>query len=211
MSSSRGVEYYRRPGGDYPTPPELAYLIADAVDYYLETDPRAILEPGCGAGHILHAIAEHWPQATRLGIEIDPQLAFQARRRHPVLVADVLETPGSHLWASPGSWDLILGNPPFFVAEEFLARLLPLLQPTGRLAFVLRLNFLAGRRRYEELFSRHRPERVLVLPSRPGFLPGGGTDSCEYMVILWRVDPARQTALDWLDNTHILNRHPKEA
>ena len=69
---------------------------------------------------------------------------------------------------------VIITNPPYFLAEEFIKHSLKF---ATTVVMLLRLNFLASKTRRGWL-AGERPE-VLVLPNRPSF-DGKGTDGCEY-------------------------------
>lgn len=69
-------------------------------------------------------------------------------------------------------------------------------RPSHWLAFVLRLNFLGSTKR-SGLWHDHPPDAVYTLEPRPSFT-GGGNDSTEYALIVWR--HARRTGqlVDWI-------------
>lgn len=51
-------------------------------------------------------------------------------------------------------YDLIIGNPPFNIAEQLIGESVKQLNKNGLLSFLLRSNYLESRRRYEGLFSK---------------------------------------------------------
>lgn len=61
--------------------------------------PRLVCEIGCGAGEILHALADAWPATKFIGYDVAPDAAQHWRRRDDDRVAleirDVLGDPGS--------------------------------------------------------------------------------------------------------------------
>lgn len=91
-----------------------------------------VLEPSCGTGAFLAALPKGIPA---LGVEIDPRLAEQARKRsgHPVIVGDFLAAE------IPFVPTAIIGNPPFKQAlvQAFFERAWELLPVDGRVGFVL--------------------------------------------------------------------------
>jgi hypothetical protein len=153
---------------------------------------RAALEPSAGDGAIVRRLRVAHPGLNVTGVEIQPQfepaLLTMCDR---VVIGDFLSAPLFGL-----RYDLIVANPPYSLAREFIERSLSLLTDGGQAAFLLRLPFVAGVKRHD-LFAKHRPARVLVLSQRPKF---GGTniDSCDYAWIVWRSTPATTTELDWL-------------
>jgi len=198
---TRGLAHQRDPTDYYATAPELARLVCQTIrgDFGLSA-PERILEPGCGAGTFLSAIRDTWPQAELFGVEIQKELAeFAKRAGFDVAIGDVL----SH---ALDEVDLIVGNPPFRYADEFIPVLLRHLRPGGVLAFILRLNFLAGGKRYGTLWTKYPPARIYPLPSRPGFTADGGTDATDYMVCVWVANHTGPTIMTHLDNRNVANR-----
>jgi len=191
----------RDPTDYYATTPELARLICAALrrDFRLER-ASAILEPGCGAGSFLSAIRGTWPEASVHGIEVHGDLAAYAESLgFEVELADVLRT-------RIGAYDAIIGNPPFRYADDFIPLLLRHLEPGGVLAFVLRLNYLAGQERYGRLWAANPPARIYALPARPGFTPDGKTDATDYCVVVWQSGHVGPTSFVWLDNRSVGNK-----
>lgn len=92
----------------------------------------------------------------------------------------------------PERYDVLLTNPPFSGAEEFLKRGLEVAE---HVVLLLRLNFAASAKR-APLMHDHPPD-VYVLPNRPSFT-GKGTDSIEYAWFHWhagRTEPGRFVVL----------------
>lgn len=67
--------------------------------------------------------------------------------------------------------DNIVTNPPYNLAEKMFAH--ACLHARHKVAFLLRISFLAGPRRRDKLFSIHRPSEVVVLSKQPSMSPGG--------------------------------------
>jgi predicted RNA methylase len=98
--------------------------------------PGRILEPSCGTGNFLRVLPEEYDA---YGIEIDPQLAWQARWNsgREIIEGDFRSCPAP-LEAGRRP-DHLLGNPPFAITliRAFLARALELLPPGGTCGFLL--------------------------------------------------------------------------
>jgi hypothetical protein len=77
--------------------------------------------------------------------------------------------------------DLILTNPPYSIAQEFIEHALPRAQCT---IMLLRINFLGSVKRYD-FWKNNRPDSLIVLSNRPSFT-GSGTDSTEYAWFVWQ-------------------------
>jgi predicted RNA methylase len=158
-ATGRGSE--RRERDFYPTPPEATRLILPHIPY-----PRTVLEPACGSGHIMEQLIDYWPLGCEIhGIEIDGSRVSQSleRFRHlsgvNVVEADFL---GSNSW---NHFDLIVTNPPFSLAQEFVEHSCRF---ADRAVMLLPLNFLASAGR--KAFWRKYPANVYVLPKRPSFV-----------------------------------------
>jgi hypothetical protein len=90
----------------YPTPRR---VIDDILVGYVTPTDAAILEPSCGDGAIMDAIAERWPGNKVTGVEFHGGRVEQTRAKgHKVLQANFLETSPSP------TWDYVIMNPPFY-------------------------------------------------------------------------------------------------
>jgi hypothetical protein len=92
-------------------------------------------------------------------------------------------------------YDLVISNPPFALAQEFVVHTLDKVIYTGAFcAFLLRLNFLGSKKRKETLFDRYPPKYIFVHSKRPSFVQGS-TDSIEYAHIVWQLGWTGETIL----------------
>ncbi len=95
--------------------------------------------------------------------------------------------------------DNIVTNPPYNVAEAFVAQGLKLARK--KLALLLRLAFLEGANRAETIFLKHPPSRVWVFSERITFyMKGaerGGSGTTAYAWFVWDKDAAPGTELRW--------------
>jgi len=82
-------------------------------------------------------------------------------------------------------YDIIISNPPFNLALEFIEKGLSLLKEDGYLIFLLRLNFFGSKIRNEFLL-KHIPEYVFIHSKRMSFTPNGKKDSIEYAHFVFR-------------------------
>jgi len=100
-------------------------------------------------------------------------------------------------------FDLICGNPPYSLAEEFIRCSINLLNPKGYVYFLLRLSFLEGIARNKGLFKEFPPKRVYICSRRPSFFSTDGkkhsTDTLAYALFLWQKGYAKETKLNFLD------------
>jgi hypothetical protein len=85
--------------------------------------------------------------------------------------------------------DLVITNPPYSLASEFVSRFISLFtsKESGELridgAFLLPLSFLGSDGRAS--FHRGFPSDLYVMPHRPSFTGDGDTDSEVYCWAVW--------------------------
>jgi hypothetical protein len=171
----------------YYTPGWLARIIVrDVLSPWLRGTPR-VLEPSAGDGVFVRAVREQCPGATITACDLEP-LALPDADAH---------VSGSFLTTDAGMHDIVVGNPPYSLAESFVRRSL---EVAPVVCYLLRLGFLASAQR-APLYACHQPAGVWVSSRRPAFT-GGGTDSADYCVVLWapRWSPG-PTELRWLPLT----------
>jgi len=147
--------------GIFFTPPG---IISTSLNRLLELVPSGfvvekILEPSCGSGEFISGVQKHFPLASITAIEKNTTIFESARPIFPTvffLNRDFLET------SLKPEYNLIVGNPPFFVVPKnnvpekyrkfmtgrpnifvlFILHALELLAPGGFILFVLPKNFL---------------------------------------------------------------------
>ena len=165
--------------------------VCDALVPLLGGYRQRVIEPSAGTGNWVQAYKQAFPAATVAAWDVQD---FRTNGHYPDAIyiqEDFLETqPKAHA-------DLVLGNPPYKHAEAFVRHSLAWCRPSGRVAFLLRMGFLASRRRFS-LLEEHPPTLVCSLGGRPSFT-GGGTDRYDYAFIVWDRHPPQIT--QW---THLL-------
>ena len=96
--------------------------------------------------------------------------------------------------------DNIVTNPPYNCAEGFVAS--GVRQARHKFALLLRLAFLEGANRANNIFSKTPPARVWVFSERITFYPAGaerkGSGTTAYAWFVWDKDAPSQTELRWL-------------
>jgi len=174
----------RDPNDYYPTPIELCVPALGLLDL----NPRQILDAGAGDGNWGMAARARWPGAYITGVEIRSvprPAAYTTWRR-----ADFRR------FRDPSGirYDLIVMNPPFKYAMEFIVRAHDLLAEGGTIAALLRLSFVESEERYP--FWQHYPlHRQYPIVGRPSF-DGIGEDSIGYALFLWR--PSGDHPFRWI-------------
>lgn len=185
----------------YFTPLPLAKLICEVVrEEVIQFPVTRMLEPGCGTGSFLKATKTTWPNVKRLGVERVPFIAQEARvKGHHVIESDFLKKRFKK------EYDLIIGNPPYSMAREFVEKSLSLLSLFGNAVFLLRLDFLGSKKRLP-FWRKTHPQKIFALARRPSFSECGGTDRYEYMVCVWGRGFEGPTEFGWIDNTKVSNK-----
>lgn len=132
-----------------------------------------VLEPSCGDGRIVEALLAAECPAT-LGVvaaDIAPSYA-------PAFRANFLDLNPQPLY------DLVITNPPYSHAKEFVDQGKLFLRPEGRLVLLLRINFLGSQKR-ANWWRKNKPTGIYMTPRRPSFTGGSKTDATEYAWFQW--------------------------
>lgn len=173
-ATNRGA--IRKESDFYATPLETVYTFLDNYDGISELD--TILEPSAGNGNIIRALRNRGYKnridATELREEERFNLVGWADR---VGIFDFLTEDITD------KYDVIIGNPPYNLAQEFIEKSLTLLKPGGRLIFLLRTNFLESKKRFS-FWQKNALRGLYVLSCRPSFT-GKGTDATSYSWFIW--------------------------
>jgi 16S rRNA G1207 methylase RsmC len=158
-----------RPNDDFYVTPEYC---TEAIIPHLKK-PKILLEPACGDGAMTKIFKKHWPDVKIYGFELNQE---RAKLADIELLGDNFLTKESLEIGKKLAPDLIITNPPFKHALEFVQQSLKMVAPDGKVIMLLRLNWLGSQKRAE--FLKHNTPSVYVLPKRPRFTGNG--DSCEY-------------------------------
>lgn len=110
------------------------------------------------------------------------------------LDADYCEiTEGIDFFEYTGTVDLILTNPPFSLAQEFIEKAISV-APT--VIMLLRINFLGSIKRHD-FWQKYPPTALHVLSKRPSFT-GKGTDATDYAWFVWDRSNKLEKGLKWV-------------
>lgn len=151
---------------------------------FYNLNPASILEPSAGGGVFVDAMRLLYPKSHITAADLDPEAGsfLKGRTDRGWQNADVSLIPTDFLdWPSSRRYDLIVGNPPYTYAREFIEKGLSL---TDNLVFILRQGFLSSGER-AEFFKAHPPMAVVILPNRPSYSGDGKTDSADYCWVCW--------------------------
>lgn len=100
----------RKRNGLHYTPPALAAFVAERAVAAAPRRPLRVLDPACGDGELLAAVARLVPDAQLTGYDLDERAVAVAQTRLPnaaIAHKDFLENP------PPERFDLIVTNPPY--------------------------------------------------------------------------------------------------
>lgn len=174
-ATNRGIK--RREYDFYATPEQTVRLMLDNVK--VNGGAIDILEPSAGNGNVVSVVREYCSDAN-----ID---AYEIREEeYSNLVnagADSVQICNFLDCESDKKYDLIIGNPPYSIAIDFIEKSLNMLKSDGRLIFLLRTNFLESKKRFE-FWQSNQLSELLVLSKRPSFT-GKGTDATSYSWFVW--------------------------
>ena len=150
----------KKDNGIFFTPPNTIAENIDMLSDYI-VDGADILEPSCGSGEYITQLNTLYPNSKITGIEFNESIYKQIKHLNnsdniTIHNADFLEYNDSK------KYDLIIGNPPYFVMKKndlnekyhdyfdgrpnifipFIIKCLDMLNPEGILSFVLPKNFI---------------------------------------------------------------------
>ena len=204
-SIAAGTGYVRHPDDYFSTPG----WATRAILPFLPLSGK-IFEPAAGEGAIIAEILRFTKgRADVWGGEIDQDRTdtanltlveeFGARIDGLPYVhrGDALDRP----WSQS---DLVVTNPPFALAMEFVQRFHEWVTAGATMAMLLRLNWLSSQKRARWL--RENTPSVYVLPRRPSFT-GNGTDSADYGWFVWSPSPSTVRILDVESTTKGEQKH----
>jgi trans-aconitate 2-methyltransferase len=110
------------------------------------TDPRNVVDLGCGPGNLTALLARRWPGAEVTGIDASPEMIEHARRDVPGIAFELgdLRTWVSTGSTSNGAVDVLVSNATLQWVPghiDLLPRLVDQVRPGGHLAFQVPGNF----------------------------------------------------------------------
>lgn len=161
-STNRGA--VRNPRDLYRTP---LYTIRAILPYVQWDKVGTLLEPCCGDGRIIKEAKREHKKIGTLGMDLVPDGS-------EYIAQDYLK----YIYHPPFS--LILTNPPFSLAQEFITKAVI---DASCVIMLLRLNYLGSQKRHK-WWQKHLPTHVFALSRRPDFTGEGG-DSCDYGWFVW--------------------------
>lgn len=170
---------------DFPTPPWATRALIEHIVGKTAVTSLSCLEPACGAGHMSKVLKEYFA-AVQSG-----DIANYGYGE----VRDFLTYP-----YATDTYDWIITNPPFRLAEEFVLRALTLAR-VG-VAILARTVFLESSGRYRAIFENTPPaifaQFVERVPMVKGRLDKSATTATGYCWLVWKVGEQTIPRLAWI-------------
>jgi hypothetical protein len=189
----------------YPTPIEYARAALKRTNMFcgITSHPR-VLDPGAGSGIWGQAVREQFPCAEIHGTEIrDVPKPEHYDFWHLGNFENFSAKDG--FFRLPTKFDLIVGNPPYYVLEAFMDKSLELLEDSGVLSFLLPTSFSESKKRYLKYFSKtdyRKPVLILNSVRRISFTGNGKSNATAYAQYVWMKHKSTcvgSVPTDWLD------------
>lgn len=177
----------RRENDFYPTPVALADEICERLTEFLPDVHAEVIEPSAGGGAFLGPLRRIWAdfRVTAIDITAEPDDLIQKG-------ATVAFRSDWEAWVSQAQFSgkvLVVGNPPFRLAERHIIAALNHLPVGSHVCFLLKLGFLCGKKRAARLCGNRQLRYLVPIVGRPSFVKGAKatTDNQEYSLFVWEV------------------------
>lgn len=147
-------EYGRVDNDFYATDPKAVEMLLDTINY--TPQGREFLEPCVGEGHIADTVNRYYNDYFHMtGLDIVDRGWNNGR-----FIKENFLT-----WKYKILYDLIITNPPYSLAREFVEKGMECLKIGGIMAMFLKIQFLEGAKR-KELFDKYPPKYIYVFRNR---------------------------------------------
>ena len=160
----------------YATPIECIEKLLD--NFIIEKTNINILEPSSGNGNIINVLRDKGINGNITAVEIrKEEYNNLLKLADKVVIDDFLQ------WKTNKNFDLIIGNPPFSLAREFIEKCFEISNEKAKIVMLLRTSFLESKSRFD-FWQKHPLSGLYVLSKRPSFT-GKGTDATSYAWFIW--------------------------
>lgn len=178
----------------FPTPPWATRALMEHVIGNRWQEYTA-WEPACGEGHMVRPLREYFKTVCESDVH-----DYGGNRIHDFTMSYLPEH-----WESQIDW--VITNPPFKDAEKFIGRGLEI--ATVGVAIFVRLAFVEGIGRYNNLFRPHPPSIIAQFTERVPILRGrldkDASSATAYCWIVWRknqlhpqLQAGQRTIFQWI-------------
>lgn len=173
-ATNRGTK--RKPYDFYATPIDCVENFIN--NYGIDRIKGNILEPSAGNGNIIQALRRKKIQGTITALELrDEERDNLTQISDKVIIDNFLE------WEADKDYDIIIGNPPYTYAREFIEKCFKIANENTVIIMLLRTAFLESKSRYE-FWQQHPLSGLYTLSKRPSFT-GKGSDATSYSWFIW--------------------------
>lgn len=179
----------------YPTPDSLAEAICLRIASVLVPYHCEVIEPSAGSGAFVKPLRNIWQLPELIAIDVNPDVkALNDAGADTVVKADWVEWVKTFKSEGP---TLVVGNPPYSLAQEHILAGLDYLLPGSHICFLLKLDFLGGKEREKNLWRQGLLKYLIPIVGRPSFIKGSKstTDTHEYGLFIWEVGFSGRTEL----------------
>ena len=171
---------------DFPTPPwATRALVEHVVASKSSLSSMTCLEPACGRGHMAVALADYFREVVSYDVF---DYSFGG-------VADFLHTKHAEQ-----SFDWVITNPPFKLAEDFIAHSMKIAR--HGVAMLTRTVFIESVGRYERLFKPNPPSAfaqfVERVPMVKGRVDKKASTATGYGWLVWEKKRPAKSQLVWI-------------
>jgi hypothetical protein len=177
---------------DFPTQPWGTRALCIHVLAGCHVKDKTVWEPTCNRGHMVDPLGEFFSAVWASDIH---DYGLEGAFQHDFLMPFA---PRVFQWCGHGP-DWIVANPPFSLAEQFIARALEV--ATEGVAMIVRTSFLEGVGRFEKLYSKRPPNIVAQFSERvpmvKGRLTATGSTATSYCWLVW-LTGVTGTKLVWI-------------
>ena len=177
---------------DFPTQPWATRALCEHVLNGCHLTGKTAWDPACNRGHMTDPLGEYFAAVWASDIH---DYGLDGAFQHDFLMPYV---PAPLKWGE-GLPDWVITNPPFRLAEQFIAR--ARLTAGEGVAMIVRTSFLEGVGRYQNLFSKTPPSIVAQFSERvpmvTGRLTAKGSTATSYCWLVW-INGVTTTKLVWI-------------
>lgn len=212
MARRKGEKAVREKNDNYPTPPRLAAAIVDRLRtmYGDITSSHILIEPSAGSGTFVRRMRAAWPQATLVAVELRLEEEERLRESGATYVAISDWNDWATHNAPRNAPSLLIGNPPFTLAQKHLEGIFHYFLEGTEVAYLLRFSFFGGRERTIQFWQGQGMrflKHIIPIAPRPQFVRGT-SDNSEYAVFIWKV--GHQEPATVLDSILWEKREPRQ-
>ena len=171
---------------NFPTPPWATRALLEKILNHNDFGNQSCLEPACGAGHMSKVLDEYFDKVTSSDL-------------YDYGYGENVDF--THSFYKNESYDWVITNPPFKLAEKFIDEALKVAR-IG-VAVLVRTVFLESIGRYQRLFSISPPSYVAQFSERVPIVKGRldikATTATGYAWCVWEKNLLKEPRLKWIE------------